>query len=74
MSKAPIAPALALLVAVALVVSAIHPKDRFTWFLEVVPVLIAALVSQLLMPPLHERQLAALTGQNRDAVGDPVTS
>jgi putative membrane protein len=33
---------LALLVALALGVSAIHPKDPFTWFLEVVPVLIAA--------------------------------
>jgi putative membrane protein len=37
-----LAAGLAILVALGLLISALHPHDYFTWFLEIVPILIAA--------------------------------
>jgi putative membrane protein len=33
---------LLILTALLLILSGIHPKDRYTWFLEVAPILVAA--------------------------------
>ena len=56
---------------VALAVSAIGPYDRLTWFLEVAPALIGAVMAQFLLALAHDRALVGLGAMNERRANQP---